>query len=106
MCKASLFNFRLESRLFKIPYLPAPSFYQPSPGTACGDIGSGKIIQDVLGNKPGIMNFHCRQIPLSAEPFNCFWMDLEYTASFYDIKIIIPRFHNVFNVNIALLKQY
>jgi len=82
------------------------SFYQSSSGTTFGDIGSGKIVKNIPGNQPGIMNLYRWQVPLAAQPFHRLRMDLKTATGFYYINIIIPRLHNLVLTDIALSKQY
>ena len=81
-------------------------FYQSSSGSASGAISAGEIIQSVPVNEPGIVNFCCRQVSLSAQPFHSLRMYFETTTGLYYINIVVPWLHNLIQINIALIKQY
>jgi hypothetical protein len=61
------------------------SLNQSFPGAATGIICTGKIIEDIFINEPGIMDFVSWDITLAAKPFYRLRVDFEESAGFQDI---------------------
>jgi hypothetical protein len=74
----------LPGLAWRVPLLRLLSFYQSFPGATVRIIRARKVIEGILVDEPGVVDFVGRDVALAAEPLDRFRVHFKATAGFQD----------------------